>query len=96
MWYFDKKNKNLPVRPVYVVWEDIETRGSGNDWSDPDDLEDWVTEKCPIFHTVGSLIHEDDNYIIVAETLGEHDCSSMTKIPKGCIKRMDFLTIERN
>lgn len=91
MWYFDKKNKPT-ASPVYVHWHDIETKGS-SEWSDVEEMEEWVTAPMVEFHTCGFLVYEDEHYLVIAETLGSEACSAMTKIPKGIIIRRVDLNI---
>lgn len=82
------------TRIVYCAWEDINTEG------DP-----WVKlpEKVApcLCRTVGWLLRDEPSYIVVSATIGEPDGDDdspgalhTVAIPKSCISRMDFLTLE--
>jgi hypothetical protein len=90
------EENSIPVDAIFIEWVDIETHGEGNNWADKEDLEDWISEPPIRFHTVGCLVYEDEHIIVVTETMGDTQCSSMTKIPQCCIKRKEYLFPKRN
>ena len=75
------------LKKVYVEWVDS---ARNNDWNTVDEI-NFKTSFRPIeVETVGWLIHETDDYIVVAQSIGyepEQFCGTMT-IPKCSIKKI--------
>ena len=42
-------------------------------------------------HSVGYLVHEDEDQINLISTVGPSECSSLEKIPRGWVKRENVL-----
>jgi len=90
-WYFTNKLESPPTEIVYIRWKDVETHGDAG-WQDPTRLEEFALSPPVVFHTVGFLVYDArPDYVVVAESLGEDDCSAMTKIPCGIIEEIKWL-----
>jgi len=72
---------------VRIRWVDASSHG-GPGWVDIDDALEFAQSPCPIMETVGHLIHEvegDEGYVVLTDTLGGEECSSVHKIPTAMI-----------
>ena len=75
---------------VFVEWIDSTEYHTG--WTPLDEAED---ADLLSIATVGFLLHEDDQKLVLSHTVGPLDepeqCMSLLSIPKGCItRRIDF------
>ena len=68
-------------KPVIVKWQDITTYMI---WNDSEEQE--ICE----FDTIGYLIEETDDYYKLCDTAP--DIGQVTKYPKGCVKKITYLT----
>jgi hypothetical protein len=67
-----------------IKWVDASSHG-GPGWVTHEDAETFALEKLPIMSTVGFVIYETDSYMVLTDTVGEEECSSIHKIPKVMI-----------
>jgi hypothetical protein len=74
----------LKYSPIYVIWWDDAV--SDSSWHDKTDLK----LKPTIATTFGFLVHQDEDYVIVADSYFEEDdtVSNYTKIPRKMIKEI--------
>lgn len=64
-----------------VYWEDAQTLRKEED----------LPKVCPIMKSIG-VIHKMKNYILVVSLVAPDDsCGVSTIIPKGCLKRIQWL-----
>lgn len=85
--------KSFPVaRPVEVKWIDIEAYCDG--WKSKDDklLISWIKEECILCVSVGYLVYESDNHVVLAQTLCDNALGEFIKIPRSVIKSLEFLS----
>ena len=47
---------------VSVLWVDAESDG-GSGWQDPEEMMEYARRPLPVIHTVGLLVHEDEEQI---------------------------------
>ena len=78
------------LRILEVVWVDAQEVGTVG-WNDLDDILTEASKPCPIMHSVGYLVHEDEDQINLISTVGPSECSSLEKIPRGWVKRENVL-----
>ena len=74
-------------KKVYVEWVDS---ARNNDWNITGEIDLDVDFKPIEVETIGWLVHETDNYIMVAQSIGyepEQFCGSMI-IPKCSVTKM--------
>jgi hypothetical protein len=70
---------------VCVHWIDII---STSDWTDPYDV------NLPKFRTVGWVHSESPKFIKVCDTMDEEDkLFGVTAIPKGCVEKIEYLSL---
>ncbi len=72
---------------VRVKWVDASSHG-GPGWVDIEDAFTFARQPCPIMETVGHVLYEDEGdegYIVLTDTLGGEECSSVHKIPYAMI-----------
>ncbi len=67
-------------RLVEVIWIDAEEFGEVG-WNDLKAVKRYAKKPCPVMHTVGYVLHQSDEHISLASTLGEKECSTLEKIP---------------
>jgi len=83
---------------VKVVWVDASTHG-GPGWVDQDDAAEFAAVDPPLMSTVGYVLaHEDEGpegWIVLTDTLGIEECSSVHKIPNSMIRTMTYLETNR-
>jgi heme-degrading monooxygenase HmoA len=68
---------------VMVVWRDTEAMTG---WQKFDEIKAFTSNPNSIMKTVGWLVYQDDNHVVVAQTCGEYAVAELTKIPVGCIE----------
>ena len=74
-------------KEVRVHWEDA-THRSG--WHSVDELQDIINEGFMV-ETLGWLVHEDDDCIVVAQSVSRYRMAELSRIPKAYIKdRMEI------
>lgn len=82
----------LKYSPILVVcWDDAH---SSADWMDAAELKPKL--KPTIATTFGFVVHENDDYLILADSYFEEDdtVSNYTKIPKKMIKEMKEVELQ--
>lgn len=73
------RKQKYPFSLVQVEWKDAQT---GHGWEHEEDL----TIDIPVVITVGFLIKEDDNGILIASSVGtDRHSNARIVIPKGMI-----------
>ena len=75
---------------VSIVWKDAESQG-GPTWEDRTEMLEFAQRPLTTVHTVGLLLHADDEQIAITDTKGPEEMGSVTKIPRIWLKRFDRL-----
>ena len=70
----------MDKKPITVHW--LDAASYGNRWIDGDNIEELTGEPCI---TRGFLMHENEEYIFIAQTIGDESVHNVFLIPKGCI-----------
>jgi|TARA_B100001093_G_scaffold41775_2_gene35550 hypothetical protein len=70
--------------PEHIKWIDASSHG-GPGWVSHEEAENFSLESPPVMSTVGFVIYETDSYMVLTDTIGEEECSSIHKIPKVMI-----------
>ena len=83
---FDPSNPRM----VMVVWKDAESQG-GPSWEDTDDMLEFARRPLTLVHTVGLLLHLDDEQIAITDTIATDQMGGVTKIPRAWVERFEFL-----
>lgn len=65
-----------------ILWTDAQATQAG--WTH---IEDVDKSKLPITQSVGFVIHEDEQQVIIYQTLSNNYCTEGIRIPKGMIKK---------
>ena len=69
---------------VRIRWVDASSHG-GPGWVDLEDAMEFANNPCPIMDTVGHVLYEVNDpvtgYVVMTDTLGGEECSSVHKIP---------------
>lgn len=76
---------------VIVKWTDTQIENSG--WMDYQSFENWCKQGLIICESAGFLIFENDDFIVIAQTVFEGDVSEAIKIPKAIIKTMERIDL---
>lgn len=76
---------------VKIVWEDIIHDDST--WKTIEESLDWADDSGTIVHQVGYLLDEDENHYVLAGSMftDGSQVSIITKIPRGTVKKIDYL-----
>ena len=77
---------------VHVKWVDAQTSG-GSGWQDADDMMEAAKAPAPFVHTVGYLMHTDDQRIAVCDTIQEDGTAGgyVHLIPHGMVIELNTL-----
>jgi len=67
---------------VVLTWTDTESKAG---WHERIELEDYVTKPCLIMKSVGWLIYNSFNHVVLAMTCGEDHSGELLKIPWAVI-----------
>ena len=76
---------------VSVKWKDAESQG-GPTWEDAEEMLEFAKEPLVVVHTVGLLIHSDDEKVAITDTVSDEQMGGVTKIPRTWIIEMAVLT----
>lgn len=84
------KHAPKPRKPplVRVEWRDATLLGG---WHDKDTIKEWVADPVPIVVTVGLMLRDDDECIVLAGSENPDEFGDLNKIPKGMVTRVDIL-----
>lgn len=77
--------KHFPV--VIVTWVDAAT---DNGWTDTDEAHDFVPPECM---TVGYLVADKPDHLVLAQTHGGNEMGNRWVIPRGMIKAVRTLEV---
>ena len=75
---------------VEVLWIDAEENGDVG-WNDLKEQLRYAKKPCPTMSTIGYLVHAGKDHISLLSTIGDKECSTLEKIPKGFIVSMNRL-----
>jgi len=77
------------LRPVWVRWVDSMGRGH---WSNKDDIkEDFVSRRNMECYSAGFLLDNNEDSVVIIQSIGFSEYANTLKIPKVAIKEMRFL-----
>lgn len=76
---------------VSIVWKDAESQG-GPTWEDRAEMMEFARRPLTTVHTVGLLLHADDEQIAITDTLTTDQMGGVTKIPTGWIEKIEYLS----
>lgn len=80
-----EQNVNFPI--VLVVWIDAATEAG---WTDTEDAHDFVPPEC---QTLGYLIADKPDHVVLAQTHGGNEMGNRWTIPRGMVKAMKVLEV---
>ena len=80
---------------VEVVWIDAEEHGDVG-WNDLKEQLSHAKKPCPSMTTVGYLVYDGKDHISLLSTIGNKECSTLEKIPKGFIVSITTLVKKVN
>ena len=69
---------------VEVLWIDAEEHGDVG-WNDLKEQLTHAKKPCPTMSTIGYLVYDGEDHISLLSTIGNKECSTLEKIPKGFI-----------
>ena len=75
---------------VEVLWIDAEENGDVG-WNDLKEQLRYAKKPCPTMSTIGYLVHDGKDHISFLSTIGDKECSTLEKVPKGFIVSMNRL-----
>ena len=77
---------------VLIEWNDCE---HGEGWHSRLAIDEYCQRPLAAVSSIGWLLHKDDNWVVIAQSLGELDpemASDLLKVPKSMIREMQMLT----
>lgn len=96
---FDKEAiegfSNIDWPSVSVEWVDAESDG-GPGWQDPEDMIEYAKRPLPIMKTVGMLVWEDNEKVVITDSKGPASMGGVTKIPRAWIRSYYILNKVEN
>ena len=86
------KKKLPPPVLAEVHWYDAEEEGEPG-WNDYKKMKTYAKKACPLMHSVGYVVFENESHIALVSTLSEDhtNCSTCEKIPRGMIVSVRYL-----
>ena len=84
--------QELPL--VIVHWIDPECSGTG--WQDKDDFYKWCDDPLKTVQTVGWLVRDGEDRIVVLSTMGSDEMGEAHKIPKSLVVKIEKLKREED
>jgi hypothetical protein len=75
---------------VSVLWKDAESQG-GPGWEDTEEMFEFARRPLITVHTVGLLIHADEEQIAITDTITSDQMGGVTKIPRGWLEKIQYL-----
>ena len=81
---YSMAKKPITYDIVEVVWIDAEEHGEVG-WNDLKEQLTHAKKPCPTMSTVGYLVYDGEDHISLLSTIGNKECSTLEKIPKGFI-----------
>ena len=85
------KKRTIDYKIVEVCWIDAEEQGDVG-WNDLKSQLAYAKKPCPVMRSVGYLVYECDEHVSLLSTIGDKECSTLEKIPRGFIKSIIELT----
>ena len=76
---------------VRVHWRDAANYPG---WKSLADIEDIASDRCPLIQTIGWLIYRNDEFLLVAQSVGEKSASEILKIPSRYIDDMWIQSVD--
>ena len=73
------------MKLVEIIWKDAEEYGEVG-WNDLKAMKRYAKKPCPVMRSVGYVLHQDDQHISLASTIGDKECSTVEKVPCQFIK----------
>ena len=87
---YNMAKKPIEYDIVEVLWIDAEENGDVG-WNDIKEQLRYAKKPCPTMSTIGYLVYEGKDHISLLSTIGDKECSTLEKIPKGFIVSMNRL-----
>ncbi len=72
------------LKVVHVKWKDPCFAHSG--WMNQSDFEQWLEDDLPPSDSVGILAHENENFIVLLQSIGENQVADSIKISRSAIE----------
>ena len=76
---------------VSVKWKDAESQG-GPSWEDAQEMLEFAQKPLVLVHTVGQLLHIDEEKIAITDTISGDQMGGVSKIPRMWIMELVELT----
>ena len=83
------------MKIVKVTWIDAEEYGEVG-WNSLKSMKTYAKKPCPTMISVGHVLYEDDDHISLISTLGDKESSSLEKIPKSFVTKIEELEVKKN
>ena len=87
-FHIDPENEIYPM--VSVKWKDAESQG-GPSWEDAQEMLEFAQKPLVLVHTVGQLLHIDEEKIAITDTISGEQMGGVTKIPRMWIMELSEL-----
>jgi hypothetical protein len=75
------------LKMVLVSW--VDSSAIAGIWEYRDDFDDTLVEE----KSVGFLISDDDEKVVICQSYSEHQYGQIFRIPRGCVKEINELRL---
>lgn len=76
------------LRVAVVTWQDCE---SEQGWMDRLELEEYIQRPLSVMKSVGWLLHNGEDWVVLAQSVGTHNGADLVKIPRAMIQDVQVL-----
>lgn len=78
------------MKAILVKWVDAAHVGG---WRSLKAAQEFIDNELNAVESVGMLMHEDEEKIVLIQTHGQNEVMGLFEIPKGCIKSITWLEL---
>ena len=83
------------MKIVKVTWIDAEEYGEVG-WNSLKSMKTYAKKPCPTMISVGHVLYEGKDHISLISSFGDKECSSIEKIPKSFISKIEELVVKED
>ncbi len=83
------------MRIVKVTWVDAEEYGEVG-WNSIKSMKNYAKKPCPTMVSLGHVLYEGEDHIALVSSIGDKESSSIEKIPKSFVTKIEELEVKKN
>ena len=78
------------MRMIWIKWTDAITSAEPG-WTTAEAAMEQAIAPLPVMHTIGYVLHDDEDKIALTDSVGDDEFGQVTKIPKSMIVEYGYL-----